>query len=79
MYDFKLLKPVSNVVDVLGRIVICIAVIAGVLLIFSGETYNMIIGAIALLCGGILGLLIILISQLVNLFLQIEENTRKQL
>jgi hypothetical protein len=79
MYDFKLLKPVSNVVDVLGRIVICIAVIAGVLLIFSGETYNMIIGAIALLGGGILGLLIILISQLVNLFLQIEENTRKQL
>ena len=79
MYDFKLLKPVSNVVDVLGRIVICIAVIAGVLLIFSGETYNMIIGAIALLGGGILGLLIILISQLVNLFLQIEENTREQL
>ena len=79
MYDFKLLKPVSNVVDVLGRIVICIAVIAGVLLIFSGETYNMIIRAIALLGGGILGLLIILISQLVNLFLQIEENTRKQL
>lgn len=79
MYDFKLLKPVSNVIDVLGRIVICIAVIAGVLLIFSGETYNMIIGAIALLGGGILGLLIILISQLVNLFLQIEENTRKQL
>ena len=79
MYDFKLLKPVSNVVDVLGRIVICIAVIAGVLLIFSGETYNMIIGAIALLGGGIFGLLIILISQLVNLFLQIEENTRKQL
>lgn len=39
----------------------------------------MIIGAIALLGGGILGLLIILISQLVNLFLQIEENTRKQL
>ena len=79
MYDFKLLKPVSNVIDVLGRIVICIAVIAGVLLIFSGETYNMIIGAIALLGGGILGLLIILISQLVNLSLQIEENTRKQL
>lgn len=79
MYDFKLLKPVSNIIDVLGRIVICIAVIAGVLLIFSGETYNMIIGAIALLGGGILGLLIILISQLVNLFLQIEENTRKQL
>ncbi|RGX86439.1 hypothetical protein [Bacteroides intestinalis] len=77
MYDFKLLKPVSNIVDVLGRVVIALALIGGLYFISSGD-YNMIAGIAILLGGGILGLLLILISQLVNLFLQIEQNTRKQ-
>lgn len=77
MYDFKLLKPVSNIIDVLGRVVIALALIGGLYLISSGD-YNMIAGIAILLGGGILGLLLILISQLVNLFLQIEQNTRKQ-
>lgn len=77
MYDFKLLKPISNVVDILGRVLIGLSVIAGALFIFSGETYNMILGVAILFGGGIIGLLIMLASQLVNLFLQIEENTRK--
>jgi hypothetical protein len=77
MYDFKLLKPISNVVDILGRVLIGLSVIAGALFFFSGETYNMILGVAILLGGGIIGLLIMLVSQLVNLFLQIEENTRK--
>ena len=50
MYDFKLLKPVSNIVDVLGRVVIALALIGGLYFISSGD-YNMIAG-IAILLGG---------------------------
>ena len=77
MYDFALLKPVSKIIDILGRVVVSLAVIVGVILITTGD-FNIIVGVSLLLGGGIIGLLLILVSQLVNLFLQIEQNTRKQ-
>lgn len=77
MYDFGYLKPISKIIDVLGRVIITIALIAGIGLIASGD-FNIVIGILALIGGGILGLLLMLVSNLVNLFLQIELNTRKQ-
>ena len=74
MYDFGYLKPISKIIDVLGRAIIAIALIAG---IASGD-FNIVIGILVLIGGGILGLLLMLVSNLVNLFLQIEQNTRKQ-
>ena len=71
MYDFGYLKPISKIIDVLGRAIIAIALIA------SGD-FNIVIGILVLIGGGILGLLLMLVSNLVNLFLQIEQNTRKQ-
>nr|WP_303777337.1 hypothetical protein [Bacteroides intestinalis] len=77
MYDFGYLKPISKIIDVLGRAIIAIALIAGIGFIASGD-FNIVIGILVLIGGGILGLLFMLVSNLVNLFLQIELNTRKQ-
>ena len=77
MYDFGYLKPISKIIDVLGRAIIVIALIAGIGFIASGD-FNIVIGILVLIGGGILGLLLMLVSNLVNLFLQIELNTRKQ-
>lgn len=77
MYDFGYLKPISKIIDVLGRAIIVIALIAGIGFIASGD-FNIVIGILVLIGGGILGLLLMLVSNLVNLFLQIEQNTRKQ-
>lgn len=76
MHDFTLLKPISKIVDILGKVVVSLAAIVGVILITAGD-FNIIVGISLILGGGIIGLLLILVSQLVNLFLQIEENTRK--
>lgn len=76
MHDFTLLKPISKIINVLGKVVVSLAAIVGVILITTGD-FNIIVGISLILGGGIIGLLLILVSQLVNLFLQIEENTRK--
>lgn len=76
MHDFTLLKPISKIVDILGKVVVSLAAIVGVILITAGD-FNIIVGISLIFGGGIIGLLLILLSQLVNLFLQIEENTRK--
>ena len=77
MYDFGYLKPISKIIDVLGRAIIAIALIAGIGFIASGD-FNIGIGILVLIGGGILGLLLMLVSNLVNLFLKLEINTRKQ-
>ena len=37
MYDFGYLKPISKIIDVLGRAIIAIALIAGIGFIASGD------------------------------------------
>lgn len=77
MYDFGYLKPISNIIDILGRLVLSLAILGSIFFFASGD-YSIIAGILVLLGGGILGLLLILVAQLVNLFLQIEQNTRKR-
>lgn len=79
MYDFTFLKPISKVVDIIGRVIASLSIIVGVLIMLTGEPINILIGIGVLFGGSIIGILFILNAQLVNLFLQIEENTRKQL
>lgn len=79
MYDFTFLKPISKVVDIIGRVIASLSIIVGILTMFTGEPINILIGIVVLFGGSIIGILFILNAQLVNLFLQIEENTRKQL
>ena len=55
MYDFGYLKPISKIIDVLGRAIIAIALIAGIGFIASGD-FNIVIGILVLIGGGILGL-----------------------
>ena len=77
MYDFGYLKPISKIIDISGRLVISLSIL-GAIGFFSMGDYSILIGIAVLVIGCILGLLLMFISNLANLFLQIEENTRKK-
>lgn len=80
MYDFGYLKPISNIIDVLGRVFVALSFIAALVAYATSDEslFGVLIGVLIFVGGGLLGLFFMLISQLVNLFLQIEENTRKR-
>lgn len=85
MYDFSLLKPISKTLGIIGKILFFLSLVIGIITIFNSDfsgdlsfIYNIAIGLAILLGGGIMGLLLIAFSHLINLFLQIEENTRKK-
>ncbi|WP_044270895.1 hypothetical protein [Bacteroides timonensis] len=84
MYDFSLLKPISKTIGIIGKILFFLGLVIGIITLFNSDfssgisfIYNIAIGLAILLGGGITGLLLIAFSHLINLFLQIEENTRK--
>lgn len=78
MYNFKLLTPISNILHVLGVCVAAISILLGMYLISESSSYAL-LPCIGIMLGGItLGVLILFVSQLINLLLQIEQNTRKQ-
>lgn len=77
MYDFKLLKPISSTLHVLGVVIAVISVLGGIGLMSSGP-YGVFSGICISLGGFAFGILILAASNLINLLLQIEENTRKQ-
>lgn len=81
MYDFGYLKPISKIIDVLGRVILSLAFLISIIFFATAgaDLFNILIGIGILACGGILGLLLILCAQLVQLFLQIEENTRNRI
>lgn len=76
MYDFKLLKPISTALYVLGMVIMVLSVLAGAVTV-SNDLYNIFAGICIVLGGIIFGILILSVSCLINLLLQIEENTRK--
>lgn len=78
MYDFGYLKPISKIIDMIGRLVISLSIL-GAIYFFSMGNDSILIGIAVLIIGCVLGLLLMFISNLANLFLQIEENTRKKL
>lgn len=77
MYDFKLLKPISTALYVLGMVITVLAILAGAVTL-SNAPYNVFAGICIGLGGAAFGILILAASCLINLLLQIEENTRKQ-
>lgn len=77
MYDFGYLKPISKIIDMIGRLVISLSIL-GAICFFAMGDYSILIGIAVLVIGCILGLILMFISNLANLFLQIEENTRKK-
>lgn len=76
MYDFKLLKPISTALYVLGMVITVLSVLAGAVTVSNGS-YNIFAGICIVLVGFVFGILILSVSCLINLLLQIEENTRK--
>lgn len=77
MYDFKLLKPISTALYVLGMVITVLAILAGAVTLSNG-LYSIFAGICIALGGAVFGVLILAASCLINLLLQIEENTRKQ-
>lgn len=76
MYDFKLLKPISTALYVLGMVITLLSILAGITFISNGVC-DMFAGICIILGGVVIGILILSSSCLINLLLQIEENTRK--
>lgn len=78
MHDFKLLKPISNLFHILGWCVGIILILLGCYFMSEGGHYGVLPGMGTILGGIIVGAFLLLVSNLINLFLQIEENTRKK-
>lgn len=76
MYDFKLLKPISTALYVLGMVITLLSILAGITFISNGVC-DIFAGICIILGGIVIGILILSSSCLINLLLQIEENTRK--
>lgn len=77
MYDFKLLKPISTALYVLGMVITVLSILAGIILAYN-DVCAIIVGICIALVGAAFGILILFVSCLINLLLQIEENTRKK-
>lgn len=78
MYDFKPLKSLSTIFYIIGICIAVLSIICGISIIVS-DLYAMIIGVLAILGGVAIGISFLIVYYLINLFLQIEENTRKRL
>lgn len=78
MYDFKLLKPISSTLYVLGMVVAVLSVLGGIG-VMSSSPYGLFSGICIALGGFVFGVLILAASCLINLLLQIEENTHKNI